>query len=336
MKIDIVTTRHWKGDPRLNRHAVYLTSAGHSAEMVSSAHRGKLQSLISAGASVLSTDADAVILPDPDFYAIGALLARVRGLRPVIDVHEDYPNVARNRSWIPNPLRPIVSVIARLMVALGRLFARGVIVAAPQLSRPGDTIVLNVPDPSLFRHDREKDRKLLVYVGDITIARGALDMMEALAGLPEEYTLRLIGSVSSSTRAELDETAAQLAISDRLDLRGRLEHGEAWQLAARAGYGLSLLQDTPAYREAVATKLWEYMASGVIPIVSDLPGQSALVSRIDPVLACSNPSQVADLIVRLEANPRLAGDLSMRARAIAEEKWAEARPDLAVQRVFDP
>ena len=336
MRVTIVTTRHWRGDPRLNRHAEYLRTGGHSVETLSFADRGRIRSLISAGGSVLSTKADAVILPDPDFFAIGALFARIRGLKPVIDIHEDYPKVARNRAWIPHVLRAVVSIAGRWLVALGRFFARDVIVAAPQLSRSGDTIVLNVADPAGFRATPDKDRKLLVYVGDITIARGALDMLQALAGLPREYKLTLIGPVSRATRAELERSSAELGVSDRLQLRGRLEHEEAWQVASSAQFGLSLLQDTPAYREAVATKLWEYMASGVVPIVSDLPGQRALVAQIDPELACSGPAQVADLIIRLERNPQRTIALSRRARAIAEEKWAETRPDLAIQGVFDP
>ena len=335
MRVEVVTTRHWDGDPRLNRHVEHLETGGHKVAIASFRDQSSLQSLFSAVGAVAGTHADAVVLPDPDFYVIGSVVARMSGKRPVIDIHEDYPKVARNRSWIPGLVKPFVSLAARAMLAIGRLLAWRVVVAAPQLSRPGDFIVLNIADPSrLCGHVSTKDPHLLVYVGDITVARGALDMVVALEGLPARYRLMLIGPTSNTTRDQLVRLAEELEVSDRLDLLGRKEHDEAWRIASRAQFGLSLLQDTPAYRHAVATKLWEYLACGLVPIVTDLPGQAAFVSRLDSRLICSKPTQVADIVASLARDDEGIRELSRRGREMAEMEWEKARPDREIQAAF--
>jgi len=337
MRVEINTTRHWKGDARLNRHADYLAAAGHVVTIKSFSDRGRVGSLLAATRSILGSEADVVVLPDPEFFAVGSISARLSGKRPVIDIHEDYASATRNRAWIPQLLKPFVTLLAGLMVALGRLLAWRVMVAAPQLARPGDHIVLNVADPSTFGQlSSHRDPGLLVYVGDITIARGVIEMVQSLAALTERHHLLLIGPISGATRAQVLDVANDLDVLDRLELAGRLDHEEAWRVASGAQFGLSLLQDTPAYRDAVATKLWEYMACGLIPVVSDLPGQAAFISKLDPRLVCSGPREVAEVISSLARDEARTRDLSLRAREMAQSEWDEARPDKKIQAAFIP
>lgn len=336
MRVEIITTRHWEGDARLNRHSTYLESGGHVATIRSFRHLGRFGSLIAAVRAVLGSPADVLILPDPEFFAVGAISARMSGKRPVIDIHEDYPKVSQNRSWIPDLLKPIVMLLATAMVGLGRLAAWRVIVAAPQLARSGDHIVLNVPDPSTLPCDvSRKDPSILVYVGDVTVARGAVEMVRALAGLPDHHRLVLIGPASEETRTELERVAGGLGVSHRVELTGRLDHDEAWRIASRAQFGLSLLRDTPAYRAAVATKLWEYMACGLVPLVTDLPGQAAFVARLDPRLVCSTPESVAETVSALTRDETGLHELGSRARDLAMREWDGTRPDRELRAVFN-
>ena len=334
MRVEIITTRHWMGDARLNRHVAYLQEGGHAVRIRSFSDLGRFRSLVSALGAAIGSSADILILPDPELFAIGSLAARLSGKRAVVDIHEDYPGAARNRSWIPRPLKPAVTLLAGVVVALGRKLAWRVIVAAPQLSRTGDSVVLNVADPSaLTGRNSGKDPALLVYVGDITNARGAMEMIEVLAGL-SQHRLLLIGPISSETRTVVTRVAEQLGVTQRVQLTGRLTHDEAWRMASGAQFGLSLLHDTPAYRDAVATKLWEYLGLGIVPIVSALPGQAAFVSRLDPRLVCSTPDEVTEVVTSLYQDDAALRDLSLRARDLAERDWDEARPDRALRSVF--
>ena len=334
--VAIITTVHWEGDPRLNRHVRYLEESGHHTELITFAGRGRMGALLAALRAVLTSTASTVVLPDPDMFFLGSLAARLTGRRPVIDIHEDYTRAAAARSWIPDMLRPATGALARIAVALGRLAAWRVVVAAPELARRDDIVVRNIPDPDSLPFVPLGDPNRLVYIGDVTLARGALDMVEVMAGLGEAFTLTLVGRIDDVTRPELEAAMAGSGTAGQIELTGRLDHSEAWRLASGALAGLNLLRPVPAYRDAVATKLWEYLAVGTPPVVSDLPGQAHLVSRLDPQLVCRSIDDAVSVITALSRDVARRRRIAESGRRLVEEAWAKNRPDLAVQGAVAP
>jgi len=332
----IVSSAHWHGDPRLNRHLEYLEAGGHDATFVSHSDRPRIVAMARALTSIVRKRSDLVVLPDPELFFIGSLFARLRGSKPVIDIHEDYPQAAMARAWVPGWARPLVRLIASIAVQLGRIAGAHVLVAAPELAHPGDTIVLNIPNPASMPMRAHDGSRRLVYVGDVTVARGAITMVEALSHLNDTFTLQIIGRVSPSAAGEIESSARRLGVLDRISLSGQLEHDEAWRSAGGALAGLNLLSPAPAYLGAVATKLWEYMSVGLPVIVSDLPGQARLVTTIHPDLVCRTPAEVAGVAIRLAEDPALRDSLAAAGRRLAETKWIESRPDLAVQSLVEP
>jgi glycosyltransferase involved in cell wall biosynthesis len=335
-EVAVISTAHWEGDPRLNRHVAYLTQAGHGAILVTFAGGSRARAWGRALFAISRSKARFVILPDPELFALGSLVARATGKRSIIDIHEDYARTARTRIWVPDPLRPLVSALAKAAVWLGRISATRTMVAAPELSNGRDVVVLNLPDPSSLTPSAPGASHRLIYVGDITPERGVDLMLESIAALHESFELLLIGRVSAEALERLETAREHLGLGDRVQLTGRLSHDEAWSLAAGCLAGLCLLSDVPAYRDAVATKFWEYLAVGLPPIVTNLPGQSAVAEKIDPGLVCSSAEEVAAMVRRLAASPDLRRDLGVEARRLVEEKWATNRPDLAVQSLVVP
>lgn len=336
MKISVVTTSHWEGDPRLNRHVRYLRAAGFEGELVVTTSQSKLRSLLRGIGRIVRSDPEVILLPDPELFVFGSLAARLSGKRPVIDIHEDYPKTAAERPWIPGVLRPAVALFATLVMVLGRLLAWRVIVAAPQLARGGDILVLNIPDPGDFSVDDTPRLQQVVYVGEVFPARGTMEMVRLLAHLPEDVRLLVIGNVSPETRGEMLALVEELEVAERLELTGRLPHSESWDLASGSLAGLALLQPAPAYIGAVATKLWEYMAAGIPPVVSNLPGQAGVVEKIHPDLVCSTPEKAAEVITRLAQDPAFRDEVVARGRALVEEEWERTRPDQALQEAVAP
>jgi glycosyltransferase involved in cell wall biosynthesis len=51
----------------------------------------------------------------------------------------------------------------------------------------------------------------------------------------------------------------------------------AWKLASGAWVGLSMLEDTPAFHEAVPSKLYEYLAAGLAVATTPLPRAAEIV-----------------------------------------------------------
>ena len=332
----IVSTSHWAGDPRLNRHRDYLARVGRSSTLITFAGEPRPVALWKSLKQIATTKARHVLMPDPELFVLGSLVARVTGKKPVIDIHEDYAKAAMAREWVPDWARHVIRLIADLAVATGRLAAWRVLVAAPELARDGDHIALNIPDPARLESAPHDGSKRIVYVGDVTKARGAISMVEMLSGLDDAFHLVMVGRVSQETAAEILQVASKRGVEDRIELTGQVDHEQAWSRARGSLAGLNLLADVPAYRQAVATKLWEYMSIGLPPVVSDLPGQRRLLSRVDEGLIAATPGEAAQILKDLDDDPDRRSALASACRRLSEDAWEQNRPDLVVQRVFDP
>lgn len=278
----IVTTAHHPDDGRLTRHSVTIRQHGMSCAVRAAAPRRLLRPFL-APIVVLrvirSERPDAVIFPDPELFVVGPLIARMFGVRSIIDIHEDYSAVARTREWLPAALRPVASRVVRFIELAGRRLADATIVADTHLARPGDLVVPNIPSELIFPiPPNSGERKSLIYVGDITEDRGAFEMLELLR-LVSDIDLELVGPVDASLKSRLIQRARKDSTSDRIRFLGRMPYHQAWTHAAGALAGLSFLKPTPAYKHAVPSKLWEYMAVGLPVIATDLPAQRAILEQ---------------------------------------------------------
>ncbi len=207
---------------------------------------------------------DVVLLHDPEL-----LLAVPRATRtPVVwDVHEDTAAAVSMKSWLPGPLRPVAaSGIRRLEHSaekrVGLLLAEdgyAVRFTGEHAVVPNTTVVPEtVAAPGSDR---------LVYLGAVTRARGALEMVEVARRLGDDVRVELIGAVSSDVAGEVGRARD----SGVLVAHGFVPNDEAVRMLDGALAGLSLLHDEPNYRHSRPTKIIEYMAHGVPVITTPLP-----------------------------------------------------------------
>jgi hypothetical protein len=143
----------------------------------------------------------------------------------------------------------------------------------------------------------------------------------------------VIGRVSDELRKRMADLAGTGA---GLEITGRLSHEVAWSRARGSIAGLSWLNPYPAYQQAVATKLWEYCAAGIPPVVSDLPGQRRFVTRLDPSLACADLDEAVTVLRRLLDDREWQASLAQLARQTASTAWEEQRPDKALYEAVVP
>lgn len=336
--VAIITSAHWHGDPRLNRHVQQLEELGITARLISYSERPRLKAMLAGLREIARTDSPKIVIPDPEMFALGSLIARLTGKKPIIDIHEDYRLVAIGRSWIPRPLRGIVGLAAHLAVWLGRLMSWRVMVAANHLAQPNsdDYPVLNIPPPTSLPEPVRPVGQKVIYVGDVTVARGAAEMGRLIDTLDERFQLVVIGDVDADAARTLETNEGNSGQRTRLRILGRMEHDRAWKIAVEGIAGLSLLRSLPAYQDAVATKIWEYMATGLPPVVTNLPGQAGLVRTVEPSLVCDSYEDAAAVITRLADDTEFRARITARARAEYLYAWEQNRPDLALQSVFAP
>jgi glycosyltransferase involved in cell wall biosynthesis len=233
---------------------------------------------------------DILVLHDPETVLAG-LAGRLFYRKPVIfDVHENVPAIAMTRPWVPDGLRRPLSIVSAWLLRFSEMFL-SITLAEPgyqTLFRNPHPVFPNYPDTTHYPHPIPTGNGEVIYVGDITLERGADVAVEAcgIAGVP----LRLVGNVDTETRADLEA-------SPRPSVRfeGAVPNPTAVRLIAGSSVGVSPLRDIPNYRNSLPTKILEYLGVGVPVVASDLPGTRAIVGELEGVILVSpaDPEELA-------------------------------------------
>ncbi len=272
---------------------------------------------------------DVVLLHDPELL----LAARGLDLPPVVwDVHEDTAAAVFLKPWLPHRLGPPAAWAVRrlergaearvnLLLAEDDYQAR---FRKPHPVVPNTTRVPEVPAPP--------DDPRVVYVGHLTRARGAFELIELGRVLHARTRGRL--RVELVGHADAETTAALASAADVLDWRGFLPHHEAMARVDGALAGLSLLHDEPNYRVSRPTKVVEYLARGVPVVTTPLPHAQRLVESVGAGVVVpfrgtsgpgrsADPRRVADAVLALDADPltRLRMGQLGHAHAARELDW---------------
>ena len=87
---------------------------------------------------------------------------------------------------------------------------------------------------------------------------------------------------------------------------GRRPPREAWHSVADAWVGLCLLDDTPAFRDALPSKVYEYLASGVPVLVTPRPRMVEMVTRSGAGVVVADAQEAAEVLRHWAADPATA------------------------------
>jgi glycosyltransferase involved in cell wall biosynthesis len=331
MRVVVATVVHDPQDARiLHREIAALRSAGHAVTYVApwsatgaaapnpdveivdvprAVGRRRLRALFAARRALrrLAPSADVVLVHDPELLMV--LPRARRGLVRVWDVHEDTGAALVAKPWLPSWLRrPAawgVHALERTAERRVRLILAEDAYAA-RFRRP-HPVVRNLPlvpdtEPAPPQDDR------VVYIGSITLERGAAEMVQLGRLLRAEgVTVELVGAARDrATRSLLEGAVA----SGDVVWPGPLPNEAALARLDGALAGLSLLHDLPNYRHSLPTKIVEYMARGVPVVTTPLPVARALVEDAGSGIVVP----FADAEAAAEAVRALRGDPALRER----------------------
>lgn len=330
--VSVVTTGHDVADARLHREVAALRRLGLQVEVLGLGDAADgpagAQVLTRARSGLAGRALAALTVPwrargrvlvtlDPDALAGAVPAARLRRRRLVADVHEDYAALLADRAWATGAAGRVGAQVAALATRLaGR--ADLTVVAdehVPPRQARNRLVLRNLPDLSMLPEPSAPGPvPRALYVGDVRRSRGAFAMVEAVRRAPG-WHLDLVGPVAAADAEALDRLVASPELAGRVVLHGRQPPHRAWQLAAGAWAGLSLLEDTPAFRAAVPTKVYEYLACGLPVVASDLPATRTVLGEAGALLAPADGAAAGQVLRRWLAEPdELA---AVRARAAA-------------------
>ncbi|MEU6665061.1 glycosyltransferase [Streptomyces sp. NPDC046727] len=277
--------------------------------------------------------ADVVLLHDPELLlALPGTLRRLRRAGPVPvtvwDVHEDTAAALAMKAWVPRLLRPPLRTAVRAAERLAERRLRLLLAedAYQDRFRRSHPVVPNLATPPADPPPPPGTDRV-VYLGQLSRARGALDLIATARLLAPAVRVEAIGAADPDVRDAL-------AAADRdgvLRWHGFLPNDRALARLAGALAGLSLLHDQPNYRHSRPTKVVEYMAHGVPVVTTPTPLAAELVERhgCGLVVPYGDPRAAADAV------RRLAGDCGLRLRtarlgreaALSELNWRHRAAD---------
>ncbi|WP_182879762.1 glycosyltransferase [Microbispora sp. H10949] len=298
MRVCVATTVHHPEDARITHRQIRaLLDAGHEVTFVApfthcnvtpspgiravdvpravGLHRSRALRASSSALRRATRDADLLLVHD-----IELLLTLPRRRPPTVwDVHEDTIAALDAKSYLPGPLRGVLPPLIRAIES--RAERRLHLILAEEAYRarfpgphpvvPNHTYVPPTPPPP-------PGDSRVVYVGHISAARGAAEMIEVARRLrPYGIRLDLIGPADAAVRPMLRDAQREGV----LDWFGYVPNRHALRMAEGALAGLSLLHDLPNYRQSTPTKIVEYMARGIPVVTTPLPNAASLVGRVD-------------------------------------------------------
>lgn len=280
---------------------------------------------------VLKLERAAILhLHDPELLLFGVFF-KLLGFKVIYDVHEDLPKDILSKDWIPSYLRKMLSFIVKWFeYFITSMFDGVVTVTEPINNRfmhTNNIMIRNFPKLDVFYEQKLSVRSnYVIYVGDITIIRGAKEMVSALQIDSGDLRLKLLGRVYPES---LKKELVEISSNNNVDFLGWVSHSELPDLLSNAICGLVVLHPIPGYMEAYSVKMFEYMASGLPIIASDFPLWREIIENgncgilVNPL----DPLEISKAVKFLIENPGAAREMGKNGRKAAIDNYSWEREE---------
>ncbi|AKB29605.1 Glycosyltransferase [Methanosarcina siciliae T4/M] len=177
-------------------------------------------------------------------------------------------------------------------------------------------VIYNGVDISEFEPDfsREDGSEIkIVCVSRLIKRKGINYLIEAVGKLKDkQIQLTLVGE--GNQEEELRKLVDDLKISDRVDFKGYVGHGQIAEI-----YRNSDIFVLPSLNEGMSNALLEALAAGLPVIVTDTGGTSELLDGNGALVPMGNSDAIAQAIRSFVDNPGKFRHMGLRSREIAEE-----------------
>ena len=296
-KVSILSSAGLISGARLHRLANTLIRAGHEVHIWAPGNakdaptgaifhstfnqKAKLFRVLRDVTLPLKASGDIFFTLSPDLIPFTALIAKIKGKKYVADLNENYLKLLNDRSWAKGLIGALAKIVAW---SANNIASRAdlLIVAdaqVPPFKAKNRMVIKNLPDTKVIPDSGAlSTNPRAIYIGDIRKSRGLYAMLQ-IAELAPNWNFDFIGSISPADQSYVDQWLKNSTAADRVKFHGRLAPDKSWEFAKGAWVGLTLLEPTPAFIEAVPSKLYEYAYSGLAILSTPLPRCVELINE---------------------------------------------------------
>jgi glycosyltransferase involved in cell wall biosynthesis len=209
---------------------------------------------------------------------------------------------------------------------LGRLRVDAIAVVNPSVREhlvrggfPSERVVLvgNGVDPAEYSFSPEHDEETVVFVGRLRKDKGVDTVLDAFSFILQRRPcarLHILGD--GVMRSTLEAYAGRLGIGSHVIFRGFVDEQTKLAMLQRAALYLSASRF-----EGFGIPLVEAMATGAVPVVSDIPAHRHIFQGCEVGFLVASAASMAQRALELLDNRGLRSSMARNGRELVERAW---------------
>lgn len=274
---------------------------------------------------------DAIVTSAPPiFTGIAGLPFGVLGLKPwVVDVRDLWIDASIGLGFISE---------GGLLERASRAYERFVLHTADRVTVTtnvlGDRLVdlygidsekvIHLPNgvnTDEFQPSDEPKDPVIVYTGNVGHAQDLEACVKAMAEVDHpDAVLRIVGD--GDMKGALEELAVNVGVENKVEFTGLVPRDEIPDILNTAMIGIAPLKSSATLEYAVPTKAYEYMASELPVVATDIGEMATLVEDSNGgILVSNNPGEVASAFEQLIRNEEIRNISGRNGRRHIIEKY---------------
>lgn len=275
-----------------------------------------------------------LILQDAELLFWVPFLKLFTGWRIIYDAHEDFPQLLLTRTWIPAPLRRVVSGMVGIWEKFSARMCDGVTGATGSLieyfAHRHRLALYNLPsrafldEVSLHARPLAERQYDVVHLGTLA-EEGRLEflitMLDSLFVRKPEARALIIG-----VRTDQERVISEHFSAERVTVLGKIPYTQVAAYLGDCRVGLNVFPTLhPHLRCAVPVKIFEYMAAGCAIVTSYLPELQRLVgdegAEHMTVIYTPEVERFVDETMRLLDEPETTARHSTEMMRLVRSNW---------------
>ena len=275
---------------------------------------------------------------DPELMFAGIRL-RLSGKTVIYDIHEDLPKQIKNKSYIPVPMRWLLSIFAGFLVqSVSHTMSANITVTEYLMKRfpqKKTALVMNYPRKSETPEIKTEwtSRNFdVTYVGGVNESRGFFNILNAVQKVRATRHPHLRVAIIGPQDKAVETYLAENPQSDWLYMPGCVDRDGVWDILSNTKIGIHIPHRTPQRVTGNPTKVYEYMFAGLPFILSDFENYKAIAAPASCALFFDPEDEngIAEGIRKLLSRPEKTIQMGLNGKQYAHDHftWEEQEQNL--------